>query len=207
MHARPRYATGELAKAIAVYGRGTPFSAGVDISEFGGAAFDSPTLPHPLIELAASSKPMVAAEGDGLVLAMACGWLSHQRAEGASGPAGNPPRRLRHTAPAAPDRRRNRPGNHPLRPADVCRARPRTGRGRPPSAVDDLLDAARAYAREGMQAYSPAQPANPRAEPGLPCRTISSSTTPPRRTASGRASSPRTSPSRRCTSPASCLWK
>ncbi|MCC6075903.1 3-hydroxyacyl-CoA dehydrogenase NAD-binding domain-containing protein [Pseudomonas sp. GCM10022188] len=162
-------------KAMVVYGHGLPFSAGADLAEFDGAAFATPSLPDLLIELAGSDKPMVAAIGGlalggGLELAMACGYrIGESKAR-----LGLPEITLGLLPGAGGTQRLPRLvgaetaldiilSGQPLRPE---RALELGLLDRLAASADTLLDDARAYARELLQAGAPAQPAAPHAAPG-----------------------------------------
>ncbi|MCM2330375.1 MAG: 3-hydroxyacyl-CoA dehydrogenase NAD-binding domain-containing protein [Pseudomonas sagittaria] len=163
-------------KAMVVYGRGLPFCAGADIAEFGGVAFDAPALPQLLIELAGSSKPMVAAIGGlalggGLELAMACGYrISEPKAR-----LGLPEITLGLLPGAGGTQRLPRLIGAETALETILSGQPlRAERAlelglvdRLADSADELLDAARAYARKLLQAGAPAQPAYPHAEPGV----------------------------------------
>jgi 3-hydroxyacyl-CoA dehydrogenase len=165
-----------VVKAMVVYGRGLPFCAGADIAEFGSADFTaSPCLPELLIELAGSSKPMVAAVGGmalggGLELALACGYrISEPKAR-----LGLPEITLGLLPGAGGTQRLPRLIGAETALETILSGQPmRAERALELGLVDRLadsaevlLDTARAYARELLEENAPAFPAYPHAAPG-----------------------------------------
>jgi len=163
-------------KAMVVYGRGLPFCAGADITEFGGDEYTaSPGLPELLVELAGSAKPMVAAVGGlalggGLELALACGYrIGEPKARlgfpeitlGLLPGAGGTQRLPRLIG--AVEALETILAGQPLR---AERALELGLVDRLAASAAALLDEACTYARELLQANAPAQPAYPHAAPG-----------------------------------------
>ncbi|WP_449433441.1 3-hydroxyacyl-CoA dehydrogenase NAD-binding domain-containing protein [Pseudomonas putida] len=163
-------------RAIVIHGSNGLFSAGADISEFGGdASFAAPDLPGLLVRLTEIDKPLIAAIGKlalggGLELALACGYRMGEPATRVGLPEINlgllpgagGTQRLPRLIGAEAALEMMISGQ----PLTAARAQDLGLLDRVASSADSLLDEACAFAKDLLAQNAPARPSERYAQPG-----------------------------------------